>query len=240
MPNDIMAATSDIFHALTMKGKIIIIGESWLEIDFKGELPDTTHPGGALLRAARTLAAKGREVIFLSEIGTDKIGSIIAGSLTEAGVDISKSDRHIIKTPVVIDIDGSRSRYGATDDGEGFDIIWPRVEREDIVVFGGYFAVDRRIRQQLWSFMTNVAEREATIVYVPDVADDRISRITKVMPFVYENLEIARRVITLPTDLRALFNHDDTERARRENFAYYVDDYTHLSDDNLLAESIDR
>lgn len=223
-----------------MKGKIIIIGESWLEIDLKGCTPTATHPGGAHLKAAATLAAKGRQVIFLSELGTDKAGEIVAGALTECGVDISKSDRHIAKTPVVLNIDGTPSRYGIQDDGEGFDITWPRVEPEDIVVFGGYLAVDQRVRRQLWSFMTNVAERGATIVYVPDVADDRIKRITKVMPYVYENLEIAARVITLPSDLAVLFNHNDPERARRENFAYYVDDYSHLADGTLLADAIDK
>lgn len=223
-----------------MKGKIIIICESWLEIDFKGCSPTAMRPGGALLRAAGSLAAKGREVVFLSELGTDKVGAIIADALTADGADISKSDRHIAKTPVVLNIDGTSSRYGIQDDGEGFDITWPRVEREDIVVFGGYLAVDQRIRRQLWSFMTNVAEREATIVYVPDVADDRIKRITKVMPYVYENLEISGRVITLPSDLQALFSHNDPEHARRENFAYYVDDYSHLDDDALLADAIDK
>lgn len=223
-----------------MKGKIIIIGESWLEIDFKGNQPTATHPGGALLRAAISLSAMGREVIFLSEIGNDKIGTIIAESLTASGTDISKSDRHILKTPVVIDIDGTRLRYAPADDGEGFDIIWPRVERDDIVVFGGYFALDKRIRQPLWSFMTNVAEREATVIYVPDVNDDRISRITKVMPFVYENLEISSRVITLPSDLLTLFKHDDEAKARRENFSYYVDHYVHLSDESKLAETINQ
>ncbi|MDE5658004.1 MAG: carbohydrate kinase family protein [Muribaculaceae bacterium] len=221
-----------------MKGKIIIIGEAWLEIGFKGTVPDATHPGGAHLNAARRLAADGHQVIFLSEIGTDKAGTIVADSLTDSGVDISASDRHIAKTPVVLDFDGSRARYSSEDDGEGFDIIWPRVEREDIVVFGGYMAVDQRVRRQLWSFIANADEREATIIYVPDVADDRISRITKVMPLVYENLEIADRVITLPDDLMALFSHNDPERARRENFAYYVDNYTHLTDRTRLAEAI--
>lgn len=221
-----------------MKGKIIIIGESWLEIDFKGSTPTATHPGGALLKAACNLAAKGHEVVFLSELGTDKTGSIIADTLTGSGVDISKSDRHTTKTPIVLNIDGTSTRYGIQDDGEGFDITWPRVEREDIVVFGGYMAVDPRIRRQLWAFISNVDEREATIIYVPDVADDRITRITKVMPQVYENLEIADRVITLPSDLMALFNHNDPERARRENFAYYVDSYCHVADEHSLADNI--
>lgn len=221
-----------------MKGKTIIIGESWLEIGFKGSSPTTTRPAGALLRAARQLAMQGQQVIFLSEIGTDKVGTIIADALSGSSVDISKSDRHIAKTPVVLDIDGVTSRYGIPDDGEGLDITWPRIEHEDTVVFGGYLAVDPRVRRQLWAFMTNVAEREATIIYVPDVADDRITRITKVMPYVYENLEIANRVITLPFDLDALFRHNDPERARRENFAYYVDDYTHLTEASQLAAAI--
>lgn len=221
-----------------MKGKIIVIGESWLEICFKDNIPSATRPGGALLNAASQLAANGHHVIFLSEMGIDKVGETIAQSLSDAGVDISFSDRHTIKTPIMLSFDGAKSRYGIADDGEGFDIIWPRVEKEDFVVFGGYFAIDPRIRRQLWAFMTNVAEREATIVYIPDIADDRIPRITKVMPFVYENLEIANRVITLPDDLVALFNHNDPDRARRENFDYYVDSYSHVDDSSLLADSI--
>lgn len=221
-----------------MASKIIIIGESSLEIDFKASSPTGTHPGGALLKAARQLASTGREVVFLSEIGNDKAGEIIATTLTEAGVDISQADRHIVKTPIVLNIDGSISRYSADDDGEGFDIIWPRVESNDIIVFGGYYAVDPRIRHQLSTFIANAVEHKATIVYVPDVADDRIPRITKVMPFVYENLEWANRVVTLPCDLNILFNHNDSERARRENFAYYVDNYTHLADAALLADTI--
>lgn len=220
-----------------MKGKIIIIGESWLEIEFRGTTPVATHPGGALLRAAHTLASKGHKVVFLSEIGTDKPGTIIADALTSAGVDIADSDRHIAKTPILLDIDGVRSRYAAQDDGEGFDIIWPRVEKDDIVVVGGYFALDQRIRQQISSFLSYAYEN-ATIIYVPDVADDRIKRITKVMPTVYENLEIAGRVITLPDDITVLFNHNDPERARRDNFSYYVNDYTHIDDDSLLADAI--
>ncbi|MBD5229096.1 MAG: hypothetical protein HDS69_03540 [Bacteroidales bacterium] len=222
-----------------MKGKIIIIGESWLEIAFAGATPTATRPGGALLRAARALAAKGHKVVFLSEIGTDKPGMIIADALTEAGVDISDSDRHIAKTSILLDIDGVKSRYTTQDDGEGFDIIWPRVEKDDIVVVGGYFALDQRIRQPMSSFLSYAAEN-ASIIYVPDVADDRIKRITKVMPAVYENLEIANRVITLPGDINALFNHNDAERARRENFNYYVNDYEHLADEALLADAIVR
>lgn len=209
-----------------------------MEIEFDGKQPRNTLPGGALLRASRDLAKTGRKVMLLSEIGNDKIGALVAENLTAAGVDISCSDRHIVKTSVLLNIDGEKSRYGAADDGEGFDITWPRVERDDIVVFGGYLAVDRRIRPQLWSFMMNAVEHKATIVYVPDLADDRISRITKVMPFVYENLELATRVITMPDDLNVLFSHNNRERARRENFSYYVDDYLHLNNDGELCTAI--
>lgn len=223
-----------------MIGKIIIIGEARLEIDFKNNIPANTHPGGAFLNAACQLALSGREVIFLSEIGNDKPGQIITDSLTAAGVDISQADRHIVKTPIVLNIDGTTSRYSAPDDGEGFDIIWPRVESEDIIVFGGYYAVDPRIHNQLSTFIANAVERKASIIYVPDVADDRIPRITKVMPLIYENLEVANRVITLPDDLNILFNHNDPERAKRENFAYYVDNYSHLENTSLLADAISK
>lgn len=225
-------------NLLLMKGKIIIIGESWLDIEFVGSIPRATHAGSTILRTARKLALDGYHVIFLSEIGQDKIDRIINERLIADGVDTSYADHHYGQTAVILNIDGQKSRYEATCDGEGFDITWPRVEEDDTVIYGGYMALDPRIRSQFTAFLSYAQERGARMVYIPDVNDSRIPRVTKIMPMVYENLELADDVVTLPGDLQALFKHDDPDRGRHDTFSYYVDNYTHCSDLSALPSLI--
>lgn len=201
----------------------IILAEGWLDIATDGASNHIITPQGRLLQAAAHLARAGNRVSFLAEIGSDHIGNIVAQYLTDAGVDLSQADRHAGKTSVTVTINGETSRYDMTTDGEGLDIGWPRIDNGDVVIFGGYAAIDQRIRQQLVSFLENAHDRGATIIYVPEISDSRISRITKVMPVVYENLETADAVITLPGDLQTLYGHEDPERAQRESLSYYVD-----------------
>lgn len=202
--------------------KFIIIGESSLDIDFDGDQPREAQAGGIFLKAACALADTGASTLFISEIGLDPVGEILASKLAAHGVDISCSDRFAgALTSTRLSIAGKTVRYDRYPDDEGLDISWPRVERGDVVVIGGYMAIDDRVRRRLWAFVENAVEREASIVYVPHLDDDRVARITRVMPTVFENLEAAKTVVTLPGDLPVLYRHDDAAKAFADNIAFY-------------------
>ncbi len=213
--------------------KIILIGETWLDIFFKDSQPTGSSIGGCIVKVAETFAARGVNPILLTEIGNDSIGKKINAKLSGAGVDTSYADLYAYKTSIALRPEGGEtSRYDLPGSEEGFDITWPRIEREDLIVVGGFIAIDQRVRQRLWSFLTNCKERKATIVYIPDVDDRRIQRITRVMPTIFENLEIADLVITLPGDLPALYGHDDADRAFKNNLAFYCPGAVCLSADS--------
>ena len=213
--------------------KFIIIGESSLDIDFDGDQPREAQAGGIFLKAACALADTGAPTLFISEIGLDPVGEILASKLVAHGVDISCSDRFAGGlTSTRLSIAGKTIRYDRYPDDEGLDISWPRVERGDVVVIGGYMAIDEIVflmmlvfvyivRHRLWAFVENAVEREASIVYVPRLDDDRVARITRVMPTVFENLEAAKTVVTLPGDLPVLYRHDDAAKAFADNIAFY-------------------
>lgn len=204
--------------------KYIIIGESRLEIVFEDGVAKSSRPAGSLLDVARHLGQAGKPVPFLTGLGMDPAGDIISDVLVASGVDLSCADRFRGLTSVSTLIEGRLSRYDMVSDNEGFDVSWPRIEKEDVVVFGGFMAVDVGIRDRLWSLLTYAAERKATIVYIPDFDDQRLLQPTKVMPVVFENLELADKVITCPGDISCLFGAENPEIAYRNHLSFYCND----------------
>lgn len=212
--------------------KFIIIGETWLNIFFKESRPTDSSIGGCLVEVAESLARRGENTILLTEIGNDTIGKKINAMLSSAGINTGYADLYAQKSTIVIHHqDGAPSRYDMPGSEEGFDITWPRIEKEDVVVFGGYLALDSRVRNRLHAFLSNCKERKATIIYIPDVSDPRLQRITRVMPTIFENLEMADLVITLPRDLATLYGHDDADHAFKNNLSFYTPRAVCLSTD---------
>lgn len=202
--------------------KIIVIGESRLEITLS---PDGTSgnakAGGILLRAACEASRQAR-VMYISEIGRDAAGDIIVNTLTKAGVDCSLIDRFASPvTPLSVNVGDATVPYTPGSDDEGLDIAWPRIDRGDVMVFGGYFSIDPRIRPRLWQLLEAGRELGATMVYVPDVDDRRITRVTRIMPQVFENLEMADTVVALDSDLKVLYGSGNGAAAYDDHIGFY-------------------
>ena len=135
-----------------MSKKIICIGECGLDIVFGADgMPLGAMPGGRLANAAALLARGGLPVVVAGEAAADAVGDTVVAFLADAGADTHCVDRFTEgRTPVTIFMpaaDGhmTATRYEAYAE-ECFDIVWPRIDEGDIVLFGGYYAIDRRMR----------------------------------------------------------------------------------------------
>lgn len=207
--------------------KIICIGECALDIVFENGQPAGSMPGGRIALAAARLARLGLPVEMASEASRDPVGDMLVDYLTDAGVNCTGVDRFVdghsplsVFTPAPTDGGYELTRYEAYGDG-GFDIIWPRVDDETIVVFGGYYALDARMRDRLTAFLNNCSERKAVMVYVPGFRADRERRMTRVMPAILENLEMADMVIARNNDLQLIFGTPQGDRCYRDHVDFY-------------------
>lgn len=226
--------------------RIIVIADADYQITFEGPDPLSATPGGTLLNVAMELSKRGHSVAMASEVGNDIIGDIIISRLSESEVDTRSVDRSVdCTTPATLIFNGTGKaamRYTACDpDTEGFDIIWPDINPGDIILFGGYLAVNQRCRKHLMQLLSYAAERKTTIIYFPGFDPTRISRITKVMPLIFENLEIAQHVITRTADIRFIFEKTDPEETFKSHLDFYVDDYINIeSEGNARRFTIGR
>lgn len=207
--------------------KIICIGECGLDIIFRNGKPVDSAPGGRIVNAAAMLAGMKLPVIMASEASTDSVGEIVIGFLKDAGVDISSIDRYPDgRTPVTLyftDNDDkltSVTRYEQYPP-ECFDIVWPRVDEGDIVVFGGFYALDPRMRPRMTQLLQHCSERKAVLVYLPGFLPQMEPRITRVMPAILENLEYANLVIARNTDLKFIFGADTDNAAYHNHIDFY-------------------
>lgn len=206
--------------------KIICIGECALNVVFERGLPVGALPGGRIAAAAALMARAKCPVVMASEASADPVGDMTVAPLVAAGVDISSVDRFTEgRTPLMVfteAADGTPqvTRYENYAD-EAFDIVWPRVDEGSVVVFGGYYALDKRMRTRMLPFLNHCVERGAVMVYLPGFMAQQESRITRVMPAILENLELAHLVIARDNDLALIFGTASGDVCYADHIDFY-------------------
>lgn len=209
--------------------KIICIGELALNmvLDSTGQ-PLASLPGSRVANAAVMLGRAGLPVLMASEAAADPVGNLVVKSLTDAGVDVSAVDRFTEgHSPLNVFVE-SADRAGQVAitrydnyPPECFDIVWPRINEDDVVLYGGFYVLDSRMRARMQKFLEYAAERKAIMVYLPGFLPQLAPRITRVMPQILENLEIAQIVVARTADLRLIFGAADSHDGYRNHIDFY-------------------
>lgn len=208
--------------------KIIAIGESIFDIIFKDGVPSVGFPGGRILNASASIAKLGIPTTFVSECAMDYIGEKVVGFLTENKVDVNSIDRYVDGTTRLDVInESSRVEYGIYPE-DRFDVVWPRIDEDDIVIFGSWYAVDAPQRERLYEVLRYASERKAILFNIPGFYHDENFRMTKVMPAVLENLEISNLVLTNPIDIKSLFGNMTPDETYREKVSFYCPNYINV------------
>ena len=208
-------------------GKIIFIGELPLNLIFGRDGGVTVRPCDRIGRAAAALAAAGHSVVMVGEAAADPVGDLIVGFLASAGVDVRSVDRFTEGRSPQRDIfeqpDGTVRLvgYGREPDVE-FDTVWPRIEPDDVVVFGSYFSLNDRVRPRLLDLLEHARARKATVVYLPYFETFQVPRVTRVMPSVLDNMELADVIVTTTDDLQLIFGNRDAA----DNYRLHIEFYT--------------
>lgn len=220
--------------------KVIAIGELNQDITYRNNIPVSSVMGGRIMNMASSLAVSGIPVYAVSECGVDGIGDMVIKFLTGHGVDVRSVDRYTDgETPlsVIIDDDSgdvpviSYGRYPS----DRFDVVWPRIDEDDIVVFGSFYSVDPSLRERLFEMITYAAGRKAIIVYLPGFRNRMNLRITKVMTAILENLEISNIVIGHQQEMKWIFGEEDPGKLYKDRIAFYTPSYLHLDNNATLS-----
>ena len=229
--------------------KVIGIGETVLDIIFKGDQPVSAVPGGSVFNALISLGRSGLNTSFISETGNDRVGRRIISFLEENGVDASNVNVHKdSKSPLSLAFlnEKNDAEYIFYKDHphDKLDFTYPEVNPDDVVMFGSFYAVNPVIRQQVAGFLEHARSHGAIIYYDVNFRASHRNDVMKITPNLLENLEMCDIVRGSREDFEVLFGRTDADKIYRTDISFYTHNfiYTQGADNvELRAEgSISR
>ncbi|MBO7636361.1 MAG: carbohydrate kinase [Paludibacteraceae bacterium] len=206
--------------------KIIGIGETVYDILFKNNQPISAKPGGSVYNALISLGRLHTNPIFISEIGDDRIGEIIKNFLIENQVEtkyIYSYDRG--KTPLALAfLDEKRNAdylFYKDYPAERLDYIMPRIDENDIVIIGSYFALNPVLRDRVVELLDFARERKAIIYYDVNFRKSHINDVRHLMPAILDNFEYADIIKGSDEDFINIYGEDDPNQIYRDHISFY-------------------
>lgn len=206
--------------------KIIGIGETILDILFKEGVAATSVPGGSTFNSMISLGRVGVPACFVSEIGGDKVGSIVRTFLTDNGVD----DRFLTEYPdckspislAFLDADNNAT-YSFYKEPFGKRADWecPKINPDDIVLFGSYYALNPDMRYKVTALLDEARRVGAIVYYDVNFRRNHAGEAIKLASTVIENLEYADIVRGSDEDFEVLYRIGEGERVFKEKIDFY-------------------
>ncbi len=216
--------------------KIIAIGESVVDIVFKHSKAEKTMVGGRIACSAASLGAIRLPVAMTSECATDSVGDIVIDFLTKHHVDVRSIDRFTDGTTALSAIflqdDGTGTivNYGKYP-ADRFSVVWPRIDENDVVIFGSLYAIDTPQRERLFELLSYCVERKAILVYLPGFQHGIGFRITRVMPAILENFEISNVVIAHERDMNDIFPGEQPQASYHNHIEFFCSTFFLINQD---------
>ena len=214
--------------------KIITIGESILDTIYQDYKPVRSFIGGRISNSAAALGDLGLPVSMVSECCTDKVGDWVVDFFEKHNVNTKSIDRYTDgSTPfaAIFKEEGEQDiivNYGVYP-ANRFNVIWPRIDEDDILLFGSYYAIDLPQREKLYDLLSYAAERKAIVIYLPGFQHGTPFNLTKVMPSILENFEVSRIVIDHANDINTMFPNQDSDKVYNNHIKFYGPTYIHIT-----------
>ena len=207
--------------------KIFGIGETVLDIIFKDDQPIGAVPGGSVFNSIISLGRCGVNASFISETGNDRVGRRITSFLEANGVDASSVYVYPdSKSPISLAFlnEKSDAEYIFYKDhpNDRIEFVTPEVNKDDIVLFGSYYAINPVIRPQVKGFLDYAREHGAILYYDVNFRASHQYEVMKLTPNLLENFELADIVRGSAEDFEILFKKNDAEQVYRSQIMFYT------------------
>jgi fructokinase len=200
--------------------KIFAIGETVLDIIFKNGQPAASNAGGAMLNTAVSLGRLGLPVHFISEYGTDQVGVLINHFLNSNGINTDciyhfDDGKSALALAFLDEQNNANYSFYKAYPKKRFDITFPELNEDDIVMFGSIYGVAMEIRETLRKFLLYAKSCKALIYYDPNFRKAHLSELKLLKPAILENMSLATIVRASDDDLELIFGAKNHEEAYR-------------------------
>lgn len=206
--------------------KVIGIGETVFDIIFKDGQPIGAYPGGSAFNAVISLGRSGIPCTFIGEAGNDRVGQHVVNFLAENGVNtenvnVFPDSKSPISLAFLNDNNDAEYIFYKNHPNDKLDFVYPDIQRDDIVIFGSFYAVNPVIRPQVMALLDDARNKGAIIYYDVNFRSSHRHEVMKVTPNLIENLEYADIVRGSHEDFEVLYKITDPDRVYMAEISFY-------------------
>ena len=207
--------------------KVIGIGETVLDIIFKGDQPVNAVPGGSTFNAIISLGRSGIETSFISETGNDRVGRMIIQFLKDNGcqadcVNVYPDSKSPLSLAFLNEQNDAEYIFYKDHPNDRLDFSYPDVQPDDLVLFGSYYALNPVIRPQVKGFLEYAHQRGAILYYDVNFRASHQHEVMRLTTNLLENFELADIVRGSSDDFEILFKKNDPDTVYRSQIMFYT------------------
>jgi len=198
--------------------KIYAVGETLLDIIFKGVEPQTAKPGGSAFNTSVTLGRLGSPINFISEMGKDKVGDMILDFMEKNGVQTNYISRYSPgQTAIALAFlnDDSDAEYEFYKDypAQRLAVEFPEFQENDLLIFGSFYALNPGIRPRVKELLEKARSAGASIMYDPNFRSSHSAERDELVPVIRENMGYSTLVRASDEDLINIFETESPDEA---------------------------
>lgn len=210
--------------------KVIGIGETILDIIFRDEQPSAAVPGGSVFNGIISLGRVGADVTFIGETGNDRLGNKILNFMRDNNV----STEYISilpdgKSPISLSF---LDEKGDADPifykeypKQRLDVIFPKINEDDIVLFGSYFSLNPVLRDKVLELLEQAKDKKAIVYYDPNFRSSHRDEAMRLSSVIIENLEYSDIVRGSIEDFRNMYKMDETDKIYKGKVQFYCKNF---------------
>ncbi len=206
--------------------KVIGVGETILDIIFEKNKPTAAVPGGSVFNALVSLGRLDVPVEFISEVGKDRVGTLIKDFMQENNVsthyvDSFQEGKSAISLAFLNERNEAEYSFYKDYPKRRLDVDFPVIEPNDIVIFGSFYSVNPVLRDRIVELMEYAQKQRAIIYYDPNFRAPHANDVLRLSSMIIENLEYASIVRGSHEDFYHLFGMTDVDKVYKQKVSFY-------------------
>jgi fructokinase len=198
--------------------KVYGIGETVLDIIFKGNEPRAAKAGGSSLNSMVSLGRLGLDVTFISEYGKDPVGDMVDSFLKENNVKTGyitrfSNGKSALALAFLDEKNNASYTFYKDFPPERLTNIPDKTEPDDILSFCSIYAITKAVRPNLMKVVQSAKRNRSIILYDPNFRAAHLHELEELRPLIIENLGMADMVRASDEDMENIFRVSDPESA---------------------------
>lgn len=206
--------------------QVIGVGETILDILFRDGQPYTAVPGGSVFNGMVSLSRLGVPVSFISEVGQDRVGTLIAEFMRTNGmntdfIDFFPDGKSPVSLAFLNEQKDAEYLFYMDYPSQRLNTRFPSISQDDIVVIGSYYALNPLLRERVVELLEYAKDRKAIIYYDLNFRKAHAQGMIQLRPAIMDNYEYADIVRGSDEDFLNLYAKTDMEKIYKDEISFY-------------------